>query len=93
MQSGEYFAFLALEEETDYFECVVSFGSEEKPNAGLSIYNNNGQFVRFDETYKEDEAWNSLVNKMLDYIQRITGQSIYIEADSGIYVPKVWNKI
>ena len=93
MQSGEYFAFQALEEETDYFACEVSFGSEEQPNAGLNIYDNKGRFVRFDETYNEDEAWNSLVNKIVDYIDRITGQAIYIEGVSEIYVPKVWNKI
>lgn len=93
MQTGEYFAFRALEDKTDYFACQVSFGSEEQPNKGLAIYNNNGRFVRFDETYNEDEAWDSLVKKIVDYIDRITGQEIYIEAISEIYVPKVWNKI
>lgn len=93
MQSGEYFAFQALEEETDYFACDVSFGSEEQPNAGLTIYDNKGRFVRFDETYNEDKAWNSLVNKIVEYIDRITGQAIYIETVQKIYLPMVWNKI
>jgi hypothetical protein len=93
MQSGEYFAFQAIEEETDNFACEVSFGNEEQPDAGLNIYDNKGRFVRFDETYNEDEAWDSLVNKIVDYIDRITGQAIYIEGTPKIYVPMVWNKI
>lgn len=93
MQSGEYFAFQAIEEDDNLFACEVSFGSEQQENAGLTIYDNEGRFVKFDETYKEDGPWNSLIEKLVNYIDEMTGQTIYIEATSEIYRPMVWNKI
>lgn len=93
MSPGEYFGFKAIEEGVNNFACDISVSGDEATLNALAIYDSKGHFLRYDEKYISEEIFDSFVNEFVDYIDRKSGQAVYVEAYPKILNPEQWSNI